>query len=228
MNQPCRGSLFRLFLVFFLGQPRQRDHSFALFHIDKTHTLCVAADDSNVSHAQPNNLTIIGDKHQLIVVGYLLSSDDATGFLRGLHRDDALAAARLETILLHFRALALPVFRHGQNTCATTEHFHADAGIAWIKPHSHHAVGSASGGPNLIFLEANRLAIQGRENKLLLSIGKPHTDYLVAIFEADSPYSGGPRIGIQHQIGFFDRALLGRENNKTAVDKLANRKKRRN
>src|SRR5688572_20924938 len=62
--EDVRGRLFRLFLVFFFfGQPRQRDHSLALLDIDKTHSLCVASDYPDVSHAQANDLTVIGHKH---------------------------------------------------------------------------------------------------------------------------------------------------------------------
>src|SRR5881628_3792564 len=138
------------FLVFFfLRESRQRNYPFTLFQIDETHALGVAADDANVFYSKTYDLSLVRDEHELIVLRHLLSTHDPAGFIRGLHRNDALAAARLEPILVHLGTLAVAVLGYGQNIGPVTEHFHADHRVPFIEPHRHHAIGSASSRPNL-------------------------------------------------------------------------------
>ena len=60
-------------------------------------------------------LPYVGDHHELIIFGHVLNADDTAGLIRRLHRDDPLAAARLQTILIHRGALAVAAFGNGQN-----------------------------------------------------------------------------------------------------------------
>src|SRR4249919_3357759 len=100
------------FLVLFLGQTRQRYYPLAFLEIDQSHALRVAADDPDIFDAQTYDLARIGDQHELIILGHLLRAHDTTGLVGGLHRDDTLAAAGLETILIRLRALTEAVLGH--------------------------------------------------------------------------------------------------------------------
>src|SRR5207237_3485876 len=136
------GKLFFLVVFFFLRESRQRNYPFTLFQIDETHALGVAADDANVFYSKTYDLSLVRDEHELIVLGHLLSTHDPAGFIRGLHRNDALTAARLEPILVHLGTLAVAVLGYGQNICSVTEHFHADFLFPFIDSHRIDVIGS--------------------------------------------------------------------------------------
>jgi hypothetical protein len=82
-------------VVFFLffRHPRQRYQPFTFFEFDLANALGVAPDDADIFDPQANDLTDVGDQHELVLLCYLLHADDATGAVAGLHRDNAFAAA---------------------------------------------------------------------------------------------------------------------------------------
>src|SRR5437879_11723991 len=98
------------------------------------HALGVAADDANVFYSKTYDLSLVRDEHELIVLGHLLSTHDPAGFIRGLHRNDALAAARLEPILVHLGTLAVAVLGYGQIIGPVTQHFADDHRIMFTDP----------------------------------------------------------------------------------------------
>src|SRR5437879_12831361 len=107
------------------------------------HALGVAADDANVFYSKTYDLSLVRDEHELIVLRDLLPTHDPAGFIRGLHRNDALAAARLEPILVHLGTLLVAVIGYAQTIGPVTEHFHADDRVPFRQHVRLRALGSA-------------------------------------------------------------------------------------
>ena len=211
------------FFVLFLGQACQRYHSLAFFDIDQSHTLRVAADDPDIFDAQTYDLARVGDQHELIILGHLLRAHDTAGLIGRFHRDDTLAAARLQTILIGLRAFTEAVLGHRKYVAAETEYFHTDHQIAIIEPHTDDPVSSTAGWPDLFFLEADGLSIGGRKDDFLLAICEMDTNDLVFVFQGDGANPVRARIRIGHQLGFLYQALFCGKDNVTPFLELTDR-----
>src|SRR5512139_2048468 len=110
LRVPCAIVLF-----FFFRDTRQGHDAFAVFEFDQTHALGVAADDADILDAQTNDLADVGDQHELVFFVDLLHADDAASAFAGLHRDDALAAARLQPVFVHLGAFAVAAVSNRQD-----------------------------------------------------------------------------------------------------------------
>ena len=64
---------------------------------------------ADIFDAQTYDLARVGDQHELIIFGDLLRAHDTAGLIGGLHRDDTLAAAGLQSILIGLGALSVAV-----------------------------------------------------------------------------------------------------------------------
>src|SRR6266850_4286099 len=208
------------FLVLFLGQTCQRYHPLAFLEIDQSHALRVAADDPDIFDAQTYDLARIGDQHELIILGHLLRAHDTADLIGRFHRDDALAAAGLETIFIRLRALTETVLGHREYVAAEAEYFHTDHQIAIIEPHTDDPVSSTARWPDLFFFKADGLSIGGRKDDFLLAIGETDTDNLVFVFQGDGANPVRARIRIGHQLGFLYEALFCGKDNITPFLKL--------
>src|SRR5207247_5573596 len=169
--------------VLALGEPRDRGDLLAFLEADETHALRVATDHAYVVGAQPDHLTAAGHEHDLVLVGDHADADDATGLLRRAHRDDAFSAAPRQTVLFHLRPLAVAVGGDGEQRCARLREIEPDDLVTLVEPHAPHAVCAASHPPDVGLLEANRLAVARREDRLARAVGQAHTDDLVGLLE---------------------------------------------
>src|SRR5262249_57211735 len=76
--------------------------------------LRVAAEHADAFHRHADHLALLRDDHELVAVDALLHRHDVAVPLRGLDRDDALAAAVRDAVLGDLAALAVTVLGHGQ------------------------------------------------------------------------------------------------------------------
>src|SRR5262249_530780 len=101
--------------LFRLDHPTQPDAPLPPAHLAYLDALCVAPGHSDVAHPQTDQATAIRHQHHLVVVADLRDPHDPTGLLGDLHGDDALAAARLEAILVELAAFTLPALGDRQH-----------------------------------------------------------------------------------------------------------------
>src|SRR5262249_20903761 len=217
-----------LVLVLLLRQACQGYDPLAFIDIDQSYALCVSADDPDIFDPKTYDLALVGDQHELIVFGDLLDTNHTASFVRGLHRKDSFAAARLKAVFIDRRALTKTILSDGKEVEAKAEDFHAHHRVALIEPHSDDTIGSATGWPNLLFFKTYRLSIGGGENNLLLSVRQTDTDDLVSIFQRDGANPIGTRIRVGHQLGFLYQALFCGEDNVAPLLKLADGQEGRN
>ena len=71
-------------------------------------------------------------------------ADDAAGFVGGLHRDDALAAARLEAVFVEIGALADAVFAGDQQRRVGHDHGQRHDGVGLFQADAAHAAGGTA------------------------------------------------------------------------------------
>ena len=62
-----------------------------------------------------DDLPLVGDQHQVVVIGHLLDIHHAAVALGGLDGDDPLAAAALDAVLVELGPLAEAVFGDGED-----------------------------------------------------------------------------------------------------------------
>jgi hypothetical protein len=172
-------------LVFSLGEAGDGRYAFALLETDQPHTLRVPADHANLVHAQPDDLSAARDEHDLVVVGHHPNADDPAGLLGRLHRDDALAAATGESVLVHLRPLSVPVLGDGEEGGARLHQVEGDDFVPLVELHAPDPVRVAPHQARLVFLEADRLAVPRGEDDLLRPVGEANADHLVAVFQGD-------------------------------------------
>src|ERR1700746_146378 len=100
-NESLAGSVcrrvvfFHLFLRYYRGDVLER---LSFNQVDQFHSHCITAGLPNFAHADADHLTASGDEHYFIRIVDRKGPDHIPGSIARLHRDDALAAARLSSI----------------------------------------------------------------------------------------------------------------------------------
>src|SRR6185312_7511580 len=190
-------------LLFRFGNEAGGGHAVVLFHFDQADSLSRAARLADFARIDADHFAVAGDDHQL---GIFLHREDADHFagLRGrLHIDDALYAAVGETVILHLRPLAVAVLGDGEDETAFDDHFRADDEILLGKIHATHAARGAAHRADVVFGEADRLAVMRAEEDEILARSAAGRDQLIAFVEAERDDAARHRIA-----EFGDRALL--------------------
>src|SRR5690606_31381760 len=83
--------------------------------VDDAHALGIATLRADVVHVHADHQPFARHDHEVIRVEDAHHGHELARLRRGLHRDDALAAARLHAILVELRALAVPVLTDGEH-----------------------------------------------------------------------------------------------------------------
>src|SRR5215472_6117813 len=116
---PARVTLFdagsAAVLLALFGEPLDRDHALALGGVEHDHALGGAAGDADAVDRTADQLTAIGDQHDLVALLDRERGDDAAVALGHVHRDDAFAAAAGGAVLVGRAALAEAVLRDGEH-----------------------------------------------------------------------------------------------------------------
>ena len=119
--------------------------------------------------ARAHHLTFGRDQHQFVDVGHGERPDDVAGFISGLHRDDAFAAAGLFAVIIERRAFADPVLaRDEQHRCRIHNRDGNDV-VAFLRTNSPDADGVASLVAQLFFVKTQTHAFLGDENELVVA-----------------------------------------------------------
>src|SRR4030095_3838990 len=174
--------------------------------VDQPHPLGISADHPNVGDAQADDLAGARDHHQVVLVGYLLHADDASGAVGRLHRDDPFAAARLDSILRHVGSFAVAVLPNGQDAGARAQDLEAHDPVVGSQRDAFYTAGAAAHAAHLFLAETNRLPVARSQDHFLLAVGQPDADDLVVAVEPDRDDPGRTRIGVRHEVGFFDHS----------------------
>src|SRR6266496_5838260 len=97
-----------------LNQGSAGDHVVCI-GLDQTHALSAAPCLANVARLEANQLSLLRDDHDLRIVFNRKYGHHLAGLRGCFHVDDALTAARLQTISRDRRLLAVALLRHGQH-----------------------------------------------------------------------------------------------------------------
>src|SRR5438067_8244604 len=108
-------SLFRLRLRFLRRDDDRGGHLVLRLQVEQLDPLGAAARRPDRFRVDPDDLAELADHHQLAGLVHQVDTGYFTDLRRRLHVDDALAAARLQTVLIHIRALAITALRHRKN-----------------------------------------------------------------------------------------------------------------
>src|ERR1700674_565575 len=232
--------LFLLFLVFFL-QDRGGGDGIVFVEPQQTHALRRAAGLADFVRVNADHFAVVRDDHHVRFFGNLQRGDDVTVTVRGLHVDDALAAARRDAVLRERRALAEAFLGHGQHQRyqrvfdllvlefleilrgdlvflgddleVRLDRVHAHDVVILVEVHTVHAAGIAAHWPYFRLTEKNRLAfVAGQENHFL-AVSKLRADELILAVEGDSDDAGRARVGEFRQRRLLHRAALGGHEN---------------
>src|SRR4029453_9968326 len=114
-------------------------------------------------HRAADPLAAVGDQHDVIVFAHHAHADDAPDAVGDVHRDDAFAATAGEAVLVERGALAVALFRHGEDRGVRRHHVDGDDDIVTVELDTAHAGGVAAHGADVRLAEADRLAGRGGE-----------------------------------------------------------------
>src|SRR5262249_5316008 len=92
-----------------VGNVLDRDHALSFRGIEHDHPLRRAAHDADAFHRNADQLTPVGDEHDLVAFLYWEGADQLAVPLVHGHSDDAFAAASGDAVLVGRRALAVAV-----------------------------------------------------------------------------------------------------------------------
>src|SRR5262249_95116 len=134
----------RVVFLFLLRQARHAHDLLTLRELDEAHPLRVAADDRDAAHGGANHLAAVGDQHNVIVVAAHPPTDDRAGLAGGLHGDHALAAARLQAVLIHLGALPVATLGDGEQRGTGAGDGDTDNAVVLLQRDAAHAGGAAS------------------------------------------------------------------------------------
>src|SRR5438067_12771 len=87
----------------------------AFLHFHQSNALRRAPGLPDLGGFETNDLAVLGDNHQVALLLDGENRNHRSDARRGLHVDDALAAARREPVILQWRALAVAVLGDGQD-----------------------------------------------------------------------------------------------------------------
>src|SRR5207244_7574299 len=105
--------------------------------------------------------------------------DELAGLGVGLEGDHALAAAAVQRIIVHRRALAVAVLAHDEQRAVFFGDLHADDAVSSRQPYAADAAGETGGGTKLADLELQRLAPGADDNRRVIVAGQLGGDQLV-------------------------------------------------
>jgi len=126
----------RALLAFFaLRHGLDVDDLLSLTETNDPHPLRVAPSLANLADASPNHLTTVGDHHQLVIGRDQPELHQGAVAVRGVHADDALAAAVLRAPFGDLRALPVPVGADCEHLLVAIflDDVHADDEVAFTK-----------------------------------------------------------------------------------------------
>src|SRR5262247_660228 len=118
-------------LVAFLADALDRHHPLALRGIEHDHTLGRAPGDADAFDARADELTAVGDQHELVPVLDRERRDQLAGFLPDravtlahIHGDNAFSAATGDAVFVGRRALAVAALGDREHELLGRRHFH--------------------------------------------------------------------------------------------------------
>ena len=196
----------RLIALFFFSKPCNGNNPLGLFGDHEPNPLGVAANHRKACHRHTDDLSLIGNQHQVIFVGDLLDVDHTAIPLGGLDGDDTFAPAALQAVFVQGSTLAEAVFGHREDSGGNgirIDDLHADHHVVTHQGHSPHPTGNTSHRSGILFMEADRFAVMGGEKHVLTAIGDGDADQPVFLIQVDGDDSAGPDVGV-----CLDRALL--------------------
>src|SRR5262245_36915858 len=156
-----------------VGQTSNGHYAIILtLEIENSDPLRVAADLPNVPNFATKDLALRRHQHDFIAVSDLEKTDGQSVAFGGLDTDDAFASATLDPVFTDRSPLAVATFRHRQNGCCRIrrDRFHADHLIACFQGNTFYAIGCATHGPDVCFVESNRNALLGAEETFGMAI----------------------------------------------------------
>src|SRR5690606_38474791 len=127
--------------------------------------------------------TLIRDQHDLLTVDHLHRADQRTIAFVGDHGDDTLTTPLVLRELLHRGALAVAVFRGGQNLRTLPGNQHGHQTLPFGQAHTAHTAGGTAHRPDVGLLETGHLAAVGEQHDLLAAIGQGSADQDVALVQ---------------------------------------------
>src|SRR5262249_29708121 len=130
----------------------------------------VASGFADFFDAGAHHLALGGDEHDLIGLAHGERADHVAGFVAGLHRDDAFAAARLFAVVVEGSAFADTMLARDEEHGAHIDNGERDDVIFFIRANSPDADGVAALVAELLFVEAQAHAVHGDEDELVIPV----------------------------------------------------------
>ena len=155
--------------------------------------------------------TSVGHEHEFILFFDGHGTDDVAGFLGDLHRDDAFAAARLQTVFFKGRAFAETVFSCYQQGATGCDECEADNIIAVFGADAPYSCGGAAHTAGLLFVETNADAVTGDEHNFIVAIGEAYADQFIAFFKIDGVETRFAVVAVIVEWRFFHQSDFGCE-----------------
>src|SRR5665213_2414314 len=138
--------------------------------VDEFHAHGVAASLADVPYIRPHHLATDGDEHDFVGVAHGERADHAAGFVAGLHRDDAFAAARLDAVFVKPGAFADAVFARDEQRRVRDHDGRRHECVAGFEIDSAGAASSAAHRAHIGFMEADAHAVLGDEHHVVTRI----------------------------------------------------------
>ena len=150
------------------------------------------------------------DEQHVVLVRDELHAREAPRLFVEDARLDALAAARLDAVVLGERALAIAVLSDGQYLRALPKHDHIHRLIPLCKGDGADARRVSAHRAHIRLLEADALAGAARDEDVVLARRELHGDELVVLVDADGDLAAAQDVVELARLGLFDDAALGR------------------
>ena len=184
---------------------------FAGAEVDELHALRVAAGFADFLDAGADHFAFVRDQHELVLVANGQSAGDAAGFFVGLHRDDAFAAAALESVFLEAGALADAFFAGDEELAVFIHDRGTDDVVAFVGADAPDADGVAALVAEFLFGESDAHAFMGDENDFVVAGGEFAIDETVVFLDLDGDDAAFADIFKIVEVRFFDDAAAGGE-----------------
>src|SRR5262245_19961950 len=229
-------ALFLFFVVFFLQDGGGGD-GVVFIQAEQANPLRGAARFTYFVGVDADHLAVLGDDHDVGLLGDLQRGNNRAVAFGGLHVDDPFAAARGDAVFGERRALAVAFFGYREHERAERildllvfqlfeilrfllvlfpddlevrlHRVHRDDVVFLVQVHAVDAAGVAAHGAHFGLAEEDGLPFVAGEEHHLLAVGKLGADQFVPVFEVDGDDAGRARVGELGQRGFFHGAVLG-------------------
>src|ERR1019366_5754951 len=179
--------------------------------------------------ADADDLAELADHHDLRLLVHQHDGNNLAVTRGRLNVDDALAAARLQTVFIDVRALAVTLLRNREDEARFLlvavlglparlgGDRHANDVVAFAQVHASNAMGLATHWPYVLFIEANRLAIVRRQENDLAAVGTTGGDQFVLLLDGDGVDANRPHVAEVLQRRLLHRPAARGEGNVLAL-----------